>query len=156
MKNLRKLTLLCGLLTAVSLSVCAMPTTTTTLSQGEVKISGQPVASARINEALAHYTSEARQNGEKIQAEAQSTPERSWPYEHNYTQKATYCGDQYISFLTEEYTKAVRTATPKRADSCSPRRRARKSRWNNISAAPARSCGRCWEMWSATIWTRAM
>ena len=104
MKNLRKLTLLCGLLTAVSLSACAMPTTTTTLSQGKVKISGQPVVSARINEALAHYTSEARQNGEKIQAEAQSMPERSWPYEHNYTQKATYCGEQYISFLTQEYT----------------------------------------------------
>ena len=104
MKNLRKLTLLCGLLTAVSLSACAMPTTTTTWSQGEVKISGQPVASASINKALAHYASEARQNGEKIQAEAKSMQERSWSYEHNYTQKATYSGEQYISFLTEEYT----------------------------------------------------
>ena len=104
MKNARKLTLLCGLLTAVSLSAFAMPTTTTTLSQGEVKIAAQPVISARINKALAHYASEARQNGEKIQAEAKSMPERSWSYEHNYTQKATYCGDQYISFLTEEYT----------------------------------------------------
>lgn len=104
MKNARKLTLLCGLLTAVSLSACAMPTTTTTWSQSEVKISGQPVASASINKALAHYASEARQNGEKIQAEAKSMQERSWSYEHNYTQKATYCGDQYISFLTEEYT----------------------------------------------------
>ena len=72
MKNLRKLTLLCGLLTAVSLSVCAMPTTTTTWSQSEVKIAGQPVASASINKALAHYANEARQNGEKIQAEAKS------------------------------------------------------------------------------------